>query len=168
MKKELIYYSILTIVIALLLFFETDLFNDNTKFVSKIVKFEAFEKLDIDLECDIFVSLGEEQKVVFEGPANYLSKVQTIMDNGVLRISCKKPGLIANLFNINSEESESVKIYIKLTSADQLIMPKKGNLISNETLQFMNKERSNLFSLSTNLTTLLRMLGNQVGHIKLH
>ena len=77
MKKEIIYYSILTLAIALLLVFETNLFSEESKYVSKVVEVEEFERLDIDLDCDIYVSLGEEQKVVFEGPASFLDQVET-------------------------------------------------------------------------------------------
>lgn len=167
MKKELIYYSLLTLVIALLLFFETNLFNDNTDFVSKVIEVEAFEKLDIDIDCNIYVSLGDEQKVVFEGPANYLKKVETHMENGVLKISCKKPGMLAELFGADGKGSESVNVYIKLTNANQLIMPEKGNLISNEALQFLDRKSSNLFSLNTNLRHIIKLIGNQLSHIKL-
>ena len=93
MKKELIYYSILTLTIALLLFFETNLFKDNTAYVSKVIDIESFDKLDIDLDCNIYVSLGEEQKVVFEGPAKYLNNVETRLEDGVLKISCKESQL---------------------------------------------------------------------------
>jgi len=167
MKKEFIYYSVLTLVIALLLFFETNLFNDNTKFVSKVVEVEEFQKLDIDLDCNIYVSLGEEQKVVFEGPAKYLSKVETRLENGVLTIFCKKPGLFAELFNYSTENPESVNIYVKLTDSDQLIMPKKGNLISNETLQLLEQNRNTLFSLNYNIENILRLISNQLGFIRI-
>jgi len=167
MKKEFIYYSVLTLVIALLLFFETNLFNDNTKFVSKVVEVEEFQKLDIDLDCNIYVSLGEEQKVVFEGPEKYLSKVETRLENGVLTIFCKKPGLFAELFNYSTENPESVNIYVKLTDSDQLIMPKKGNLISNETLQLLEQNRNTLFSLNYNIENILRLISNQLGFIRI-
>jgi len=168
MKKELIYYSILTLTIALLLFFETNLFNDNTKYVSKIIEVESFEKLDIDLDCNIYVSLGEEQKVVFEGPDNFFKKVETHMENGVLKISCRKPGFFAELLNLKDEKSESVNVYVKLTSANQLIMPKKGTLISSETLLFFDGKSNDLFSFTSNFKNILRLLGNQFGHIKIH
>lgn len=134
MKKELIYYSILTLGIALLLFFETNLFRDNTDLVSKVVDTVAFDKLDIDLDCNIYVSLGDEQKVVFEGPAKYLDRVETRMENGVLKVFCRKPGLLAELLNTDDEKQGPVNVYVKLTHADQLIMPKNGNLITNESL----------------------------------
>lgn len=167
MKKELIYYSLLIAVIAVLLFFETNLFNDNTQFISKVVDVESFEKLDIDLDCNIYVSLGEEQKVVFEGPAKYLDKVQTNLDNGVLKISCSKPGFFAELFDNKSDKTGEVNIYVKLTDADQLIMPKKGNLISNETFHLIERKSSNLFSFNYNVESILRLIGNQLGHIRI-
>ena len=167
MKKEFNYYSVLTLVIALLLAFETNLFDDRTKLVSRVIDIENFEKLDIDLDCDIFVSLGEEQKVVFEGPLNYLNRVQTKLENGVLTISCRKPGVISQWFFPKEKDTESVSIYIKLTHADQLIMPKKGHLISNESLQLIERCDGDLFSLNANLKSLLRLFGNQIGQIRI-
>lgn len=167
MKKEFIYYSILTLVIALLLFFETNLFNDNTKFVSKVVEVKEFEKLDIDLNCNIYVSIGEEQKVVFEGSAKYLNKVETHLENGVLKIFCKKPGLFAELLNYSTENPESINIYVKLTDSDQLIMPKKGNLISNETLQLHERNKATFLSLNYSIENILRLISNQLGFIRI-
>lgn len=146
MKKELIYYSILTLGIALLLFFETNLFRDNTDLVSKVVETEAFDKLDIDLECNIYVSLGDEQKVVFEGPAKYLDRVETRLENGVLKVFCRKPGLFAELLNTDDEKEGPVNVYIKLTDSDQLIMPKNGNLITNESLLLFDSYGQNTLS----------------------
>ena len=168
MKKELIYYSILTLIIALLLVFETNLFDEKTKLVSKVIKTDAFEKLNIDLDCDIYVSLGDEQKVVFEGPSKYLDRVETNLEDGILTISCKKPGMITKWFSSDAGDPEAVKVYIKLTHSDQLIMPKRGNVISNETLQLIEKQGSELFSLNVSFKNLLRLLGSQLGQILLH
>lgn len=167
MKKELIYYSILTLTIALLLIFETNLFKDNTTHVSKVINTETFEKLDIDLDCNIYVALGDEQKVVFEGPAKYLDKVETKLEDGVLKISCKKPGLFSSWFSSTPKDNESVNVYVKLTHANQLIKPTKGNLISNETFQFIDRGSNDLFSLQSDFRSLLILIGNQFGHINL-
>ena len=167
MKKELIYYSVLTIVIALLLAFETNLFEDETGLVSKVIDIESFEKLDIDLDCDIYVSLGEEQKIVFEGPSKYASRVVTKLKDGVLTISCKKAGLLSQWISPDEEVPQSVSLYIKLTDSDQLIMPEKGTLISNETLQLIERCDNMLFSLNANLNNILKMLGNQIGQIRI-
>ena len=137
MKRELIYYSILTLVIAALLFFETDLLRLKSQQSTRVIDIESFEKLDIDVECNIFVSLGDEQKVVFEGPAQLLQRVQTEMNDGVLTITERSPGFFAQLFGVQPAEHEDLNVYINLTNTDQLIAPKKGNLISNETSLFL-------------------------------
>ena len=151
---------------VLLLVFETGLLHQKGD-ASKVVQVEAFEKLDIDLECDIFVSLGDEQKIVFEGPERYLSKVKTSMEDGVLKISCDPPGLISRFLSNSAPEPGTVKLYVKLTNPDQLIRPKKGNLISNEALHFSEESRSEVLSLNENLVALMKLLGNQFGHFGL-
>lgn len=166
MKKELIHYSILTLVIAGLLFFETNIFN-NKKNVSKVVQISSFDKLNIDLDCNIYVSLGEEQKVVFEGPKHALDRVETQMENGVLTISAQKIGLFAELFKSKDLQTESLNVYIKLTDTAQLITPKKGNLISNETSLYIEAPSKKLLSFNQNLIYLIRIIGNQPGYIKM-
>ena len=167
MKKELIYYAILTLIIALLLFFETDLFRNNEAYISKVIDFESFDKLDIDLDCNIYVSLGEEQKVVFEGPAKYFNNLKTKLEDGVLKIYCKDPGLFSSWINPGDEDTQAVNIYVKLTHTDQLILPKKGNLISNESFQLLNQNCDDNFSLNRDLGNLLRLIGNQFVVIRL-
>ena len=141
MKRELIYYSILTLVIAALLFFETDFFAFNKQSSTRVIEMEAFEKLNIDLECNIYVSLGEEQKVVFEGPELLVSRLETKMKNGVLTITERSPGFFARLFHIQPQERNELNVYVKLTATNQLIAPRKGNLISNETSLYFELER---------------------------
>ncbi|MCG8310976.1 MAG: DUF2807 domain-containing protein [Cytophagales bacterium] len=167
MKKELIYYSILTLVIALLLAFETNPFDDKVKLISKVIETEAFEKLDIDLDCNIYVSLGEEQKVVFEGPSKYLRRVEANLEDGVLSISCKKPGVIAKWLNSSEAHAKSINVYVKLTHTNQLIKPRKGNVISNETLQLFDIKDNSLYSLEPYLMRLLKLMGNQQACIML-
>jgi len=167
MKKELIYYSILALIIAPLIFIETNIFSDNTKNLSKVLEVAPFEKLDIDLECNIYISLGDEQKVVFEGPKNFLNRLETRIENGVLKISCKEPGLFAELFGMNDSDPESLNLYIKITDANQLISPKKGNLISNETSLFLKLDKVKILSFNNDLRNLLKLIGNSLGCIRI-
>lgn len=165
MKRELIYYSILTLVIAALLFFETDLLRLKSQHSTKVIDIESFEKLDIDLDCNIYVSLGEEQKVVFEGPAQLLQRVQTEMQNGVLTITERSPSFFAQLLGVEPSEHNDLNVYINLTSADQLISPKKGNLISNETSLYQNLDEDAV-SIGKELKYLIKLLGDQLGLIR--
>lgn len=166
MKKEILYYSILTIIIASLLFFETNIFSGNTENTSKIIDVESFDKLDIDLACNIYVSIGDEQRVVFEGPESYLKQVETSFENGILKISCKKTGVFASLFGLKESDSESINVYVKLTNANQLIAPKKGNLISNETSLYLEIDCEDPQSISQNLRGIIKLLGEQFGMIR--
>jgi len=165
MKREIVYYSILTLGIIALLFFETDLFRAETTTETRVIKGVAFDKLDIDLDCNIFVSLGDEQKVVLEGPAYYINNVKTSTENGVLKISRKAPGLFASLFASDQEAEETAKVYVKLTSVDQLMKPDKANVISNEALKYVEYHRNSLFSLNTDFSTLFSIFGKQTGQI---
>lgn len=168
MKKEILYYSILVLFICSLLFFETNLFRSSSQNYSKIIDVETFEKLDIDLACNIYVSIGEEQKIVFEGPKKYLDLIETKLENGVLKISAKEPWIFAEFFGKNSHKSESLNLYIKLTDTNQLITPIKGNLISNETSLYLELERDEKLGSYSGLRSFLKLLGNQFGVIKLN
>lgn len=165
MKKEILYYSVLLIVISSLLFFETDLFNGNKQNYSKVIDIESFEKLDIDLACNIYVSIGEEQKVVFEGPEKYVNLIEAKLENGILKISAKEVGIISKLFGTNNQQEESLNLYIKLTDVNQLLTPKKGNLISNETSLYLEFDCDENLSLNVRLKKILQLLGSQFGTI---
>ena len=167
MKKEILYYSILLIIISTLLFFQTDLFDGNTQKYSKVINIESFDKLDIDLACNIYVSIGEEQKVVFEGPEKYVSLVETKLENGILKISAREAGIFSKLFRTKNHEAESLNLYIKLTDANQLLTPKKGNLISNETFLYLELECDEKLNLNVSLRKILQLLGNQFGVIRI-
>lgn len=166
MKREMIFYSILTLVIAVLLFFETDLLPLKSQQATKVIDVASFEKLDIDLECNIYVSLGDQQKVVFEGPAQLLQRVKTELNNGVLTITERSPGVFAQLFGMQPAKYDELNIYVNLTSTGQLIVPKKGNLISNETFLYFNQGESRS-TISLEIKYLLRLLGSQLGVIKI-
>ena len=165
MKKELFYYSILILVIAGLLLSETLVFSTKTENASKVIQFDDFNKLDIDLACTLYVSIGDEQKIVIEGPEKYLDLLETKMDDGILKISCKKIGLLSHLFGPDATDEQSLNVYIKLTSADQLITPKKGNLISIESSLY--RESDSFTFLNRGIKGILKVLGTQLGLIRI-
>lgn len=168
MKKEILFYFILILVISSLLFFETNLFKSSTQNYSKIIEVESFEKLDIDLACNIYVSIGDEQKIVFEGPEKYLNLVETTLENGVLKISARDAGIFSALFGTNNNNDESLNLYIKLTDTNQLLTPKKGNLISGETSLYLENGQEGILTLTAGLKEILKMLGSQFGMIRIY
>ena len=164
MKKEIIYYTVLLFLISGLIFIETNTSEKGEVNISKVIDVDEFKKLDIDLICNIYVSIGEEQRVVLEGPEQYLNKIETTFEDGILKLTEKTPGLINNLLEKGSKD-QSINLYLKLTSADQLVIPTKGNLITNESsLDFHIKEQQ--LSFNQHLLGFLKLLGNQTGFIQ--
>jgi hypothetical protein len=165
MKKEIFYYLILIFVIAGLMLLEINVPDSERVNISKVIDVDRFEKLDIDLACNIYVSIGEEQKVVLEGPEQYLNHIEAHLENGILRLSEKSAGMFGGIFNVNHKSAKEVNIYLQLTAADQLISPKKGNLITNEAALLNELKSQQQFSFDHQLLSLLKMLGSQMGFI---
>ena len=76
MKKEIIYYVVLLFLISGLIFIETSTNDQDEVNISKVIDVKDFQKLDIDLICNVYVSIGDEQRVVLEGPEQYLNKIE--------------------------------------------------------------------------------------------
>jgi hypothetical protein len=167
MKKEILYYSTLLIVISSLLFFETNLFHRGSQSYSKIIDVETFDKLDIDLACNIYVSIGDEQKIVFEGPKKYINLVEATLENGILKITSKKGGILDELFGSSDRNAKALNLYINLTDTSQLLTPKKGNLISNETFIYLELEHNEKSGPNESLRRIFKILGSQFGFIQL-
>jgi len=165
MKKEIIYYTVLLLLISGLIFIETNTSDDSEVNISKVIDVEGFKKLDIDLICNIYVSIGDEQRVVLEGPEQYLNKIETKLEGGVLKLSEKAPGFIKGLLESGSKD-QSINLYLKLTSADQLITPTKGTLITNESSLDFHLKQHQQMSFNHHLIGLLKLVGNQTGFIQ--
>jgi hypothetical protein len=131
--------------------------------ISKVIDVESFQKLDIELICNIYVSIGDEQRVVLEGPENYLNLIETEFENGILKLTEKTPGIFKSL--LGRSKSQEINLYVKLTSADQLMQPTKGTLITNESSLNLLFEKQQL-SLNQHLLGILEILGNQAGFIQ--
>jgi len=166
MKKEIFYYLTLVFGIAGLMLFETISPDSKSVNISKVIDVDRFEKLDIDLACNIYVSIGDEQKVVLEGPEQYLNHIEAHLENGILKLSGKSLGVLDGIFNASQKSEKEVNLYLQLTDASQLIAPKKGHLITNETALFEQLKERQLFSFDQRLLNVLKMIGSQTGFIQ--
>lgn len=161
MKKEILYYFILICIIAGMMLIETNIIPNKSLQISKVIDVAHFEKLDIELDCNIYVSLGDEQKVVLEGPEQSLNLIEARLDKGILTLRSKGQGMLSGFLGKN-RESGDVNIYLQLTASDQLISPKKGKLITNETLILNELECQRQFSLNKILFEVLPLPGQQL------
>jgi hypothetical protein len=163
MKREIFYYAVLLFIIAGLIFIETNTNDKSDVNISKVIDVESFQRLDIDLICNIYVSIGDEQRVVLEGPENYLNQIETKFENGVLKLTEKAPGIFKSL--LGRSDGHQINLYLKLTSADQLIKSTKSTLITNESsLKSLLEEQQ--LSLNQHLLGILKLVGNQTGFIR--
>jgi len=165
MKREFFYYIILLFLITGLIFIEISSSKKDDVHISKVIDVQNFEKLDIDLICNIYVSIGEEQRVVLEGPEEYLNKIETELDNGILKLTESNPGIFNGF--LGSLKERPVNLYLKLTSADQLIKPTKGTLITNESSLNSLMDQQQKLSINEHLRDLFRLVGDQTGFILL-
>jgi hypothetical protein len=150
-------------IISGLIFIEMNTKADGEVNISKVIDVESFQKLDIDLMCNIYVSIDDEQRVVLEGPENYLNQIETRFENGVLTLTEKTSGIFSGL--PGQSQGGEVNLYLKLTSADQLMKPPKATLITNESSLDLLMEKQSL-SLNQHLLGLLQLVGNQTGFIQ--
>ena len=163
MKKEFIYYAVLSFVIFSLVIVEFGKSDEKIN-ASKIIDVASFEKLDVDLHCNIYVSIGDQQKVVFEGPEKFLNLIEAKLENGILKISSKQKSVFAGLVD---SQKEPVNLYVRLTCRDQLITPKTGTLISNETSMYYEADSQAKLASSFKLQGLIRKMTGQLGSINL-
>lgn len=163
MKREIFYYVVLLFIISGLIFIEMSTEDDGEVNISKVIDVQTFQKLDIDLICNIYVSIGDEQRVVLEGPENYLNQIETNFEDGVLKLTEKAPGIFSGL--LGQSKGNEINLYLKLTSADQLMKPTKGTLITNESSLDLLMDKQQL-SLNQHLLGLLKLVGNQTGFIQ--
>jgi hypothetical protein len=119
MKREFFYYIILLFLITGLIFIEISSSNKDDVHISKVIDVQNFEKLDIDLICNIYVSIGEEQRVVLEGPEEYLNKIETELDNGILKLTESNPGIFNGF--LGSLKERPVNLYLKQSLEDSEI-----------------------------------------------
>ncbi len=167
MKRELLYYLILAFAIALFISGEYFLDHKNPDDLTEVIHDVNFEKLNINIDCDIYVALGEEQKVVLEGAEQYLELIETELKDGIFTISLKTPGLLQKLRAPDINRHLPLNIYVKLTDAGQLANTAKGTIITNESLIIDEQERqdSYLSNFGDGLRNFLRLFSGHLGII---
>ncbi len=162
MRNETIYYSLLLIIIAGLTLFRFLDSGDPDKNDNKIIVFESFQKLRIDLNCNVYVSIGDEQKVVCEGPHNLLNDIETRLENDILLIQKKNDGFFKKWFTFKKSDMSKINLYVKLKDTKHLITPVKGNIISQESFYpeaFEEKEPE------INLSEFIRIISRNLSSI---
>ncbi len=160
MKKELLYYLILIVIIAGMMLVEANIISGKSLQNSRVIDEAYFEKLDIDLNCNIYVSIGDEQKVVLGGTEQSLKHIEARLERGTLTLRSKGHSILGSLLEKNATGGE-INIYLQLTASNQLISPKRGRIITNETLIFGDLDCASQYSFNQRLLGILGLLSGQ-------
>jgi hypothetical protein len=159
MKKEVQFYLVLALGVVIFMLLEHQPQSQNSISSSKIINVESFERLDIDLPCSVYVSIGDKQRVVFEGPETMLNAIEATYENGVLVLSERAKGLF-QVFQSRRTEARKVNLYITLTSPDQLVTPTPGPIITQE-LSLQSLSENQQFSYRTTLSSIFGFIAHQ-------
>lgn len=127
-KEKLIYAGLFVAIIAMLL---TDnnfsFFNRST---SQVFNLAEFKLTRIDLECEVFITQGTNEKLVVEASNDVMKSLEINQANGILSISNKKGFSLFGFAKNYLHSPEKVKIYINHSQLDRIIVNNQATIIS--------------------------------------
>jgi hypothetical protein len=122
MKREGQLYLLIGLIAAALVFFQFNpLVRRSEKFVTEVKKVGEFNHLSVNVKCNIFFVEGEEQGIVYEGPASMVKKIRIDIQKGC--ISINKTGFALNdfLFGwIHPERNDQLNVYVVIRDINSL------------------------------------------------
>lgn len=130
---------------------------------SDVRKVSNFTGISSSGSYEVFVKLGSTENLRIEGDAEDIENVETVVDNGLLKIRSKKR---LSGWNLNSS---TVRIYITAKSLKDLTVSGSGKITINETLKTdrLNTSLSGSGSINLNVqTTTLNANVSGSGNIK--
>ncbi len=85
-------------------------------------KVRSFEGISLALSADVGLRQGNETKVVLEGPSDFLAKVETVTEGGILKIR------FYNRYINRETPSGRIRIYITTPDVKSLIVTGSGKI----------------------------------------
>lgn len=130
MQKEKLIYICLALIIAVLLFLDGG-FSFSGKNVSKIYNLSELKLTRIDLPCEVYITRGENEKLVVEAPKDVLDRLDINQNNGILSIGSETGGFnLLGFIKRTLNLSDEVKIYINHSQLDRIIVNNQATIIS--------------------------------------
>jgi hypothetical protein len=115
MKKKT--SSVLSIAIALFVFFSTNTFAQN----GQVRNVASFDELNLSISGDVYLKQGSTQKVEIEASDKLLEKIDTEVKGSALNIKWNEK---------NVRHSEKIKIYITMTKVNALRIAGSGDIMA--------------------------------------
>lgn len=88
MKREGHLYLLIGLIVTILVSFQFNPFKEGTgQPVSKVKKIDNFRQLMVNVKCNIYFIKGEEQGIVYEGPARLVNNINIDINKEVVTIN---------------------------------------------------------------------------------
>lgn len=122
MKREGQLYLLIGLIVAALVFFQFNpLAKRSEKFVTEVKKVGEFNHLSVNVNCNIFFVEGEEQGIVYEGPASMVKKIRIDIQKGCISINQTGFALNDFLFGwIYPKAGEQLNVYVVIRDINSL------------------------------------------------
>ncbi len=129
MKKEKLIYLGLTFLILLLTLSDNNIFlgEANSKKIYNLVDLKLTR---IDMSCEVYLTKGENKKLIIEAPENIIKKINTSEENGILTIGMPIINKFFGLIKIKNNEANKVKIFVNHDQLDRIIVSDQAKIIS--------------------------------------
>jgi hypothetical protein len=120
-------FSVCFAILSIALFFsygcEKAIFgiNGNGEVVSQIVTIQEFTGIHLEIDADVYFTLGDNQTITIEGQQNIIDNIKFEVRNGVWKIDYDK----------NVKRHDDVKIYITMSLLDEISLSGTGNIFCN-------------------------------------
>ncbi len=108
---------VLSIAIALVVFFSTSTFAQN----GQVRNVSSFDELNLAISGDVYLKQGNAQKVEIEASDKLLEKIDTEVKGSALNIKWNEK---------NVRHSEKIKIYITMTKVNALRIAGSGDIMA--------------------------------------
>ncbi len=129
MKREKIIYLGLTLLIGYLVIIDKNLINKAEQ-ETKTYSLSELKLTRIDVPCEVYLTEGQNQKMVIEAPENLFHRINSKTNNGILTISASLDRKLFGLFNVKDKLTDRVKIFINHDQLDRIIVSDQAKIIS--------------------------------------
>lgn len=130
MKKEKLVYIGLALIIAVMLFLDGG-FTFSGEKISRVYNLTDLDLTQIDIQCEVYIARGNNEKLVLEAPDNVLKQLDITQNNGILSISKKtRSNHLFSFITKNLKPTGEVKIYINHSQLDRIIVNNEARIIS--------------------------------------
>ena len=129
MQREKAIYLGLILVIAYLVLIDKNVLYKSES-LTKTFNLSELRLTRIDVPCEVYLTSGENKKMVIEAPENVIDRITSISNNGVLTISAATERKVFGFFKVKDQMENKIKIFVNHDQLDRIIVNENATIIS--------------------------------------